>query len=279
LKGKKRERTQDVGGDITECRNETMISILGKWRSLGLTDELIRDYATRTNAERCKPPLDDDELDRIIDNACKYPIGEPEPTIVFGSGKVADEPKPLVDWRTLFHTKEETLNAPPVRFLINKWLMREGVTAITGPVRERKSLIALNVCHALLTGEPLFDYFEVVHKPTRVLYLCPEVSLGPFCDRLKRIGLTEYVGDTLFYRTLSKEGTLKLDDPSLAVALPGSVVILDTAIRFLEGDENSSTDVRKFADSIFALMRGGAEAVIMLHHAPKGEKDGMTLEN
>src|SRR4051812_13607602 len=57
----------------------------------------------------------------------------------------------------LFHTKDEAINAPPVRFLIKDFLQREGVTAIAAPVRERKSLIALNIVHALVTGEKLFD--------------------------------------------------------------------------------------------------------------------------
>jgi hypothetical protein len=62
--------------------------------------------------------------------------------------------------------------------------------------------------------------------------------------------------------------------------LPGSVVFLDTAIRFLDGDENSSKDVRAFADTIFALLKNGAEAVVLLHHSPKATDDGMmTLEN
>ncbi len=183
------------------------------------------------------------------------------------------------DWRSLFHSKEDALNAPPITFLIDGFLQREGVTAIAGPVRERKSLIALNVAHALVTGEKLFDHFAVVKKPERVLYLCPEVSLGPFTDRLKKIGLMDYVGKTLFYRTLSADGTLKLDAEELKPALPGSVVILDTAIRFLEGDENSSKDVRAFADGIFALLRDGAESVVMLHHSPKDSGDTMTLEN
>ena len=146
-------------------------------------------------------------------------------------------------------------------------------------MRERKSLIALNVAHALVTGEKLFDYFEVLKKPERVLYLCPEVSLGPFTDRLKKIGLIDYVGENLFYRTLSADGTLKLDDPALEEALPGSVVILDTAVRFFEGDESSSQDARAFADQIFALLRAGAESVVMLHHSPKDSGEFMTLEN
>jgi hypothetical protein len=190
----------------------------------------------------------------------------------------AELPQPK-DWRSLFHSKEEALNAPPVSFLIKDYLMCEGVTGLAAPVRERKSLIALNICHALLTGEKLFDHFEVVKKPSRVLYLCPEVSLGPFTDRVKKIGLIDYVGETFFYRTLSSDGRVELQDETLKTALPGSVVILDTAIRFLKGDENSSSDVRAFADSIFALLRHGAESVLLLHHSPKEAGDFMTLEN
>jgi len=264
------------GGDITENRNIAMTSILGKMRDAGLSDELLRDYAFRTNEARMKPPLGEDELEGIIRNACKWPLPAPEPVVTIGSAKQPERPR---DWRTLFHSKEEALNAPPITFLIDGFLQREGVTAISGPVRERKSLVALNVAHALVTGEKLFDYFIVVRKPERVLYLCPEVSLGPFTDRLKKIGLLDYVGETLFYRTLSAEGTLSLTDPALAQALPGSVVILDTAIRFLEGDENSSQDVRAFADGIFELLRAGAEAIVLLHHSPKDSGDIMTLEN
>jgi hypothetical protein len=179
----------------------------------------------------------------------------------------------------LFHTKAEAINAPPITFLIKDFLQREGVTAIAAPVRERKSLIALNMVHALVTGEKLFDYFEVVKHPECVIYLCPEVSLGPFTDRVRKIGLIDYVGEKFFYRTLSAEGTLKLDDEELRECIPGSVVFLDTAIRFLEGDENSSQDVRAFADAIFSLLKHGAESVVLIHHSPKDSGDYMTLEN
>ncbi|MBZ5532712.1 MAG: bifunctional DNA primase/polymerase [Acidobacteriia bacterium] len=267
---------RDDNAPITEWRNENMIRLLGKARAAGLTDEEIRTRALNIN-ERMQPPLDDEELERLITNACKFTLPEPEPIAVIGGSR--PEEKKVTDWRELFHSKEDALNAPPITFLIKDFLQREGVTAIAGPVRERKSLIALNVTHALVSGEKLFDHFEVVRKPERVLYLCPEVSLGPFTDRLKKIGLIDYVGDTLFYRTLSADGTLKLNDPALEEALPGSVVILDTAVRFFEGDESSSQDARTFADSIFALLRAGAESVVMLHHSPKDAGEVMTLEN
>ena len=189
------------------------------------------------------------------------------------------DPPDKKDWRMLFHSMQDMLNARPISFLIKNFLQREGVTALAAPARERKSLIALNIVHALLTRERLFDYFEVVQQPERVIYLCPEVSLGPFSDRIKRIDLLDYIGTSLFCRTLSAEGHLKLDDPLLMEALPDSVVILDTAVRFMDGDENSSADCRKFADGIFALLRNGAESVLMLHHSPKDAGDTMSLEN
>ncbi len=72
---------------------------------------------------------------------------------------------------------------------------------------------------------------------------------------------------------------MSLSEPTLQEALPKSVVVLDTAIRFLDGDENSSAHIRAFADGILALLRGGAEAVLLLHHSPKDSGDTMTLEN
>jgi len=174
-----------------------------------------------------------------------------------------------LQWTDLFHSYAEAQNAPPITFLIKDFLQCEVVTAIAAPVRERKSLVALNIVHSLVTGEKLFGHFEVVKKPKRVLYLCPEVSLGPFTDRVKKIGLMDYVGESFFYRTLSAEGSVRLDDMALQLAMPGSVVVLDTAIRFHEGDENASKDVRAFADSILALLRFSAESVVLLHHSPK----------
>jgi hypothetical protein len=260
-------------------RNNYLTSVAGKLRNAGMGLEALEVALLQHNADVCVPPLDEEEVKAIAAHVAKYDVPEQMGEVTISAVPTPAAPTEPVDWRTLFHSKDAMVNAPPITFLIKDYLMREGVTAIAAPVRERKSLIAINIAHALLTGEKLFDHFEVVHKPTRVLYLCPEVSLGPFTDRIKKLGLIEYVGETFFCRTLSADGHLPLSEPSLLPALPGAVVILDTAIRFLEGDENSSQDVRKFADSIFALLRNGAESVVMLHHSPKDAGDTMTLEN
>ena len=76
-----------------------------------------------------------------------------------------------------------------------------------------------------------------------------------------------------------------MSDPALieAVRQTKPVVILDTASRFLQAnDENSAAQNRLLVNDIVALRAAGAVSVIILHHAKKaaGEKrEAMTLQN
>jgi hypothetical protein len=58
-------------------------------------------------------------------------------------------------------------------------------------------------------------------------------------------------------------------------------VFLDTAVRFMLGEENSASDHREFADILFNLQRVGARTVIGAHHSPKAfeGKESISLEN
>lgn len=267
LKAKRAEHVQDDGGPITEFRNVRMISELGRARAAGLSDNLIRARALELN-ERMEPPLDEEELERLISNACAFPIPEPEPIAVIGG-----MPEPPKDWRTRYVTFEQVRDAKPTSFFIEGFLALDSITALAAPVGQRKSLIALNVAHALCTGEPLFDYFKVSRQPERVVYLCPEMGLSSFSTRLKSIGLLDYVGKTLFCQTMDDE-CISLTE--LNEELPGSVVIIDTLTRFVEGDQNSSEHMSKFAKEVFRLKRAGA-TVLLLHHSVKGTGNSVAL--
>lgn len=214
---------------------------------------------------------------------------EPEPgvgpDVQIGTGlplpKVAPERERPADWREMFHSKSDVLNCPKPTFLIQDFLQCGSICAIAAPVAQRKSLIVLNVIHSLCTGDDLFGYLPVCNQPTRVLYLCPEMGLVSLGDRVQRIGLTEYLGDTLFIRSMNLP-TLPLKELP-EEALPGSVLILDTAARFTEGDENSVSDMKAFSEELFALQRaqGDSGAIIILYHSPKSTKESseLTLEN
>jgi len=137
---------------------------------------------------------------------------------------------------------------------------------------------------SLLTGEPLFghDYFKVTQKAGHVIYLVPEVSIGPFKHRLVKTRLMEFVeSGKLLIRTLSSPEDVPLSDPRIRRAAAGADVFLDTAVRFFEGDEQSAKDAKVFAATLFGLQKAGARTITGAHHSPKALTSAaeLTLEN
>lgn len=212
-----------------------------------------------------------------------YPHPEPveEPTVTLGTGLPLPKERKPVDWRTLFHTQEDIESCPPPTFFIEDFLAKQAICALAAPVAQRKSLIALNVARSLITGDPLFGFLPVRNRPRRVLYLCPEMGLISVSERVKKIGLTGHVGQTLFIRSMNLGNLDLLDIPE--DALQGSVLVVDTAIRFMKGDENSAADMQAFSETLFELQRrqGPDGAILVLYHSPKATKDAseLTLEN
>lgn len=271
----------DDGGKITDHRNVTMVHLLGKARAAGYEDDALREYALEVNEKRCVPPMDEAELERIISNVCKYAIPDKGPEVIIGGKAKGVGKTPVNDgdpWAK-YHTPDQVLNARPVTFLIDGFLTEDAITVVAAPVAQRKSIIALNVVHSLVTGEPLFGHFRVEKRPTRVLYLCPEMGIQSYAARLKSIGLAPYLGKTLFCTTMASD-PFQLGDLTPS-ELEGAVVVLDTAIRFLKGDESSAAEMSIFAATVFRLIKDGAASVLMLHHSKKGTSEAteLTLDN
>jgi len=187
------------------------------------------------------------------------------------------------EWRGIFHSYEEFENAPPLKFAIHGWLQAEGITMYGALPGHGKTLLALSTVKALLTGEPLFGHkYFAVERSKRVLYLCPEAGLGPLTYRLKLFRLGSFVkSGELLYRTLGAKESVQITDKRILKAAEGADVFLDTAVRFMDGEENSASDQRIFAQNLFSLLSAGARSVVGLHHAPKSfaEASYMTLEN
>jgi hypothetical protein len=266
-------------GPIADFRNDSMIRLLGKKRAEGATDEGLREYAVQVNEDRMVPPLDESELERLIANACKFPIPEAEPVIVLG-GKVAGEPEPPRDWREFYHTRAEHDNVGPPRFLIEDFLPEQAIMGIGAFVGQKKTLAALNIVFSLCSGEPLFGKYKVIRQPARVLYLGPENGLISFSDRVNRIGLRDYLCKSFFYATMS----IQEKRPLTALTpeeIQDAAIIIDTAIRFTDGSENDAAMMKEFAEHAFSLIRNKAACVIMLHHSPKSmtKANELTLEN
>ncbi len=255
-------------------RHDALVKEAGRvLRVTEMSKPVLAAHLQDFNEQWLEPPLVAEEVERVA-LSCNWKPEPPQLQAFIGSA----EKKKVTDWRERYLTFEQVRDAKPVEFLIEGFLALDSITAIAAPVGQRKSLIALNVAHALCTGKPLFDYFKVAKQPSRVIYLCPEMGISSFSMRLKQIGLASHVGQTLFCQTMDVE-SIKLTD--LDEELPGAVVIIDTLTRFVEGDQNSSADMSQFAKVVFKLQRGGA-TVVLLHHSIKGTSNsngGLTLDS
>jgi hypothetical protein len=189
------------------------------------------------------------------------------------------------DWHALFHTWEEFENLPPLNFAIEGFLQESGVNLVGGLAGHGKTLLMLNMCRALLSGEPLFGIFPVARPADRVLYLVPEISGPAFNLRMRLFGLDKYHKEGRFFpRTLSIREQMELSDVRMLEAVKsaqGAHVFLDSVIRFTVGSENDSENARLFSDVLFRLLQAGAASVVGCHHSPKSfqSADYMSLEN
>ncbi|HEX8817283.1 MAG TPA: bifunctional DNA primase/polymerase [Terriglobales bacterium] len=285
-----RQATGKDAEPVEGSRNIYLTSFAGKLRNLGMSADELEAALLAHNEQRCQPPLPEDEVQKIARSVARYDVPEQYGEVHIGPHKTEENPEeqPVKtgdgrlwlcpkDATALFSTRKQMDEAKPLGFFIEGFLPDDGVTAIGAPVAQRKSLIAQNIARSLLTGEPLFGHFRVVRQPTRVLYLVPELTRTSLKKRLAGLGLMEYVGTKLLCRTLDEEGKLWLDDPALRPYLPGSVAILDTAIRFMAGNEKESEDMQRFSEQIFGMLRDGCQSVVLLHHARKDGKDGGAL--
>jgi hypothetical protein len=259
--------TDGTRGKIPELggRHDALTREAGAMRARGHDRDTILEMLIPLNDAMCEVPISDGDLEHIADSVARYKAGVVGPEIIFGKKK-PDELQEPVDWRTRYMTAEQYANIPPPSYLIGGFLVKGSITMIAGRVSQRKSIVSMNLCHALTTGEKLFGYFPVVEKPERVIYICPEMGPAQVKKRLEQIGLGPYIGKSLFVQVMSKKPTTmdEFDDE-----LPGAVVFLDTITRFVDGDEDKSGDMRIFAAKCFHLVDAGA-TVVLVHHSKKG---------
>lgn len=189
-------------------------------------------------------------------------------------------------WDTQSDLMEDSELQPVIEHIANQgestWLF--------GPPKQGKTFILLCVTKALLTGESLFNVerLRVPHPSKRVIYLCPEAGRSSLRKRLKMLGLIEQMQDPitnpegrLYLRSLSKGPKLNLDNEELLALAKGADIFIDTAIRYVDGDENNATDVKQMTEKILNLIAAGARSMWVAHHSGKSFASAteITLEN
>jgi hypothetical protein len=159
-------------------------------------------------------------------------------------------------------------------WLIDEILYSEGLCLLYGAEGTGKSYIALDMAHAIATGSDWLGKFKV-SSPAPVLYLDKENPKPLIKKRLSGLGVTAQ--ENLFW--LKYPHKMKLSDGKTGVSsfarTIGEIVvergikliIIDSFVDFIEGNESSSTDTQDFFNCIREIFPN--VAYLALHHENK----------
>jgi hypothetical protein len=174
-----------------------------------------------------------------------------------------------------FKLLDLTAEPPPVRWLVEGLMCRGDVHLLMGDPNLGKSWLTMDLALSIAQGRG--DWIgQKVLEQGRVLYIDEENPEDLVYDRLIKLGMT--TEDAKNIRYINNEN-IRLDrnvDELIEEALEfePTLIVIDAMRRIHTGDENSAGEMNKlFNDSIKPLARETGAAVIMIHHANKGDSN------
>lgn len=166
---------------------------------------------------------------------------------------------------------------PPPEFLIDDWILKEGITLLWGPPGVKKSFVVLDMSLCIAGGHAWCGR-EIDH-PGDVVYFAAEGFQGIAGQRVKAwqklhrrqpTGRFWLVGDGL--RFPRDVGDMVRDIE--AAGITPRLIVLDTLSKTLEGKENEDDTMRAFTQGADALAQSFGCQVVVVHHSGKDEDRG-----
>jgi len=268
-------------------RNDALASIAGHLRHVGLDDRAIAAALHAVNSERCQPPLEEREIERIAASIARY---EPRIDLVsetvsgvdlseFMSAPSAPPDDPLEP--AIVSIGDLVKAYPALRPPVIHGLLREGETmnVIAAP-KTGKSWLTLDLAIAVATGRPWLGKYPTESGDVLIIdnELHPETSVHriPKVAQARKVAMRQ-IASSLFIDNL--RGRLR-DMHQMAAYFdfiePGrfTVIVLDAFYRFIprEGDENDNGTMRDIYNSLdsYAIRLGCC--FVLIHHSIKGNQ-------
>jgi hypothetical protein len=168
-------------------------------------------------------------------------------------------------------TIDEILEYPEPQFIIEKILCKETLNIFASYAGVGKSVIALSVAKAILTGQPLWNHFNVIEKGA-VLLIDGETPRPFLKERIEKMGF-----DPLWPFYFIHFENVKIDTDEGMAALNEAldrikpkVLIIDSFIRIHNVSENDVKDMAKITDRLRKIVNLGIIVILIAHHG-KGE--------
>ena len=179
-----------------------------------------------------------------------------------------------------------TSEPQPPRFIVPDWLPCGYPTLFAGHGGVGKSAIAKHLSVAIVIGG---KFAGIVCEPRRVLYVACEDRVGVLHWRLARIArhfgisLSELAGRLEILELVGRDATLWERDPRTGTSLTpayarlaermrrsrAEVLVIDSLSDVYSGNENARGEVKRFVNSLVALIPADTGAVLLIGHVAK----------
>lgn len=161
------------------ARNSTLASLAGAMRRQGAGPVTIHAALVSENEQRCKPPLQAEEVHQIANSVSRYEPG------AIHSALPRDGVRAVKSLR--FQTAAEIASATPeqIDWIVRPWVAAGSITEIDAKVKAGKTTLVMDMIRAALDGLPFMG--ESTRKGP-VVYLT-EQPVSSFRQALERSGL------------------------------------------------------------------------------------------
>lgn len=260
------------GAEIAEIfeggRNAALFKIACAIRRPGVGERAILASLRIINDERCRPPLDDWEIEKIARSAARNEPGDPV--------KDKDEPLKLITWAQIAKP------LAPIKWTLEGLGITTGaVTLIGGAGGGGKTMALQAMLVAIAAGRKVWNHFPVMQG--RAIHIDYEQGERITNERYQRIAnamginLLDLPADSFGLATLPRL-TMKADQATEDIIVrtcTGARVAVIDAFRgaFPDAKENES-GVRQHLDMLqHASERTGCAMIVIAHSRKPSEKD------
>lgn len=261
-------------------RNSTLSKFAGRiLKRYGICEEARKAFDEESN--KCYPPLDFEELNKIWRSACRFYNRKVlnDPTYVSPEKYNSEHPQPQEQKKPNLPDPillSSIIDPPAKPPELIKGILRQGhKMLIAGPSKAGKSFLLMELAIAIAQGE---SWMGFPCKQGKVLYINLEIDPASCIDRFlkiyERLGYEEKRADNILIWNL-RGHALPLDklapiliDRMLQADI--AAVIVDPIYKVITGDENNASEMGAFCNQFDTICTALNASVIYCHHHSKG---------
>lgn len=265
------------------CGDARTLQLAMRLKDLGISQDVALEVLLSEWNDRCEPPWGAEELGRKVANAYEYGKSAPGSATdehhLAESSRRADEifsdiekaPAPAKGLQIIPASHWGTTEPPPVDPILEGLFDRGDVACIIGSAKSYKTWFVLQLAICAASGSPFLGFD--VPKARKALFVQFEVKAEHFHRRfkilLRGLGLNDAPENLAFVNCRGLD--VGLNEIAEAVTQWGAeIIFLDPLYMLIQGEENSSTDLKALLKGFAAIARDAGAAIVFTHHDAKG---------